>query len=176
MTPAVRRPASVKVIVAGGSGAGTSTFIRAASDTDARPGSDEGDRSARALVTDFGRVSAGGAITLHLVGMPDLERFGFLWDDLTRGALGGIVVVDTAQLGCSFGAIDYFEDRRLPFIVAVNAFDGRITHEAPQVHEALALGPMVPVFTVDVRDGRLARQALAGLINRVLAVRTAAAA
>src|SRR5207253_680806 len=78
-------------------------------------------------------------LVLYLFGTPGQERFHFMWDELVRGAIGAIVLVDTTRLVDSFAAVDYFEARRLPFVVCVNCFWGNVTHELADVRHALAL-------------------------------------
>ena len=74
---------------------------------------------------DFGRVSLDADLILYLFGTPGQHRFWFMWDDLVRGAIGAVVLVDTRRLADSFAAIDFFEDRGLPYVVGLNCFDGR---------------------------------------------------
>jgi hypothetical protein len=109
---------------------------------------------------DFGRITLGEDLVLYLFGTPGQRRFWFMWDDLVRGAIGAIILVDVRRLADSFAAVDFFEARRLPFLVAVNEFDGSPKYPAQAVRKALALRDEIPVVTVDARDRHSARAAL----------------
>jgi signal recognition particle receptor subunit beta len=83
-----------------------------------------------------------------------------MWDDLCLGAIGAIVLVDTERLDESFSPLDYFESKGLPFIVAVNQFDGARQYPLEEVANALALPADVPMIRVDARDRESAKYAL----------------
>jgi signal recognition particle receptor subunit beta len=120
---------------------------------------------------DFGRVSLDSDLILYLFGTPGQHRFWFMWDDLIHGAIGAVVLVDTRRLADSFGAIDYFENRGLPFIVAHNLFNGARTHGTDDVREALALRSDVPLITCDARERESTKTALITLVEHVLHMR-----
>ncbi len=103
------------------------------------------------VAMDFGRISLNNGLVLYLFGTPGQERFHFMWNELARGAIGAVVLVDTRQIEACFGAIDFFEKRDTPFVVAINAFDGIRRHSIEDVSKALALDPEVPVMHCDAR-------------------------
>jgi signal recognition particle receptor subunit beta len=104
------------------------------------------------VAMDFGRVTIDSDLKLYLFGTPGQSRFGFMWDDLARGALGAIVVVDSRRLDDCYPAVDYFEQARIPMVVAVNAFYGQLAHTLAEVRWALAVDEDVPVVAFDARD------------------------
>jgi signal recognition particle receptor subunit beta len=117
---------------------------------------------------DFGRLSVDDQLVLYLFGTPGQDRFWFMWDDLSRGAVGAVVLVDLRRIDDCFPAIDFFEDRGLPFVVAVNTFDGNASHSDPEVREALALDPAVPLVRMDARSDRTCTDTLIRLVQHAL--------
>jgi len=127
------------------------------------------DKRTTTVAMDFGRITLEEDLVLYLFGTPGQRRFWFMWDDLVRGAIGAIVLVDVRRLQDSFAAVDFFEHRKLPFLVAVNEFDGAPTYPVNAVREALTLAPDIPVITVDARDRRSATDALIAVSEYALA-------
>jgi signal recognition particle receptor subunit beta len=120
------------------------------------------------VALDFGRITIDEEIKLYLFGTPGQDRFGFMWRDLVEGAFGALVIVDTRRLDDCYPAVDYFEKIGLPFVVAVNLFDGQLDHDLNDVRWALAIPERVPVVTFDARSRRSVRDALVILLRRAL--------
>jgi signal recognition particle receptor subunit beta len=120
---------------------------------------------------DFGRLTMGPSLVLYLFGTPGQERFWFMWDELSYGAIGAVVLADTRRLGDCFPSVDYFEKRQLPFIVAINCFDGVQEHDPEDVRIALDLDSRVPTLLCDVRQRESVKQVLITLVEHVLATR-----
>ena len=178
-----RPPVPVKIMVSGGFGVGKTTTIGSLSEiepltTEAamttvgvgvdRLGPAGNAKATTTVAMDFGRVTIDESIILYLFGTPGQDRFGFMWYDLANGALGGIVLVDTARLADCFVAIDYFEKIGLPFVVAVNLFEGQDNLTLEQVGEAVDVEPHVPVVVVDARSRESVKQVVLCLLNVVL--------
>jgi signal recognition particle receptor subunit beta len=126
------------------------------------------DKSTTTVAMDFGRVTIDRTLVLYLFGTPGQERFWFMWEELSNGALGAVVLVDTRRLADCFAAIDFFESRNIGFLVAVNEFDGAFHYEPDEVRAALDLKPHVPVVVCDARHGRSAISVLVTLIQHLL--------
>jgi signal recognition particle receptor subunit beta len=176
-----------KILVAGGFGAGKTTLVGAISEvrplhteealTSASVGHDDltgvGAKKTTTVAMDFGRITLAKHLVLYLFGTPGQERFWFMWDDLSFGALGAVILADTRRLGDCFPSVDYFEKRQVTFVVAINCFDNA-PHYAPEdVRVALDLDPAVPAVLCDARQFDSVRQVLITLVEHVLASRVA---
>ena len=120
------------------------------------------------VAMDFGRITVDASLRLYLFGTPGQDRFGFMWNELTTGALGAIVLVDSRRIDDSFPALDFFENRGLPFVVAVNQFTGQVPHSLDDVRIALDVDPDVPVTATDARSRAAVKQTLLVLLDVVL--------
>ncbi|MFE2300471.1 ATP/GTP-binding protein [Streptomyces sp. NPDC059445] len=183
-TDRTRAPIATKIVVAGGFGVGKTTLVTSVSEitplqtealmTQASEETDDltgtPDKLTTTVAMDFGRITLDDDLVLYLFGTPGQQRFWFMWDDLVRGAIGAVVLADTRRLSDCFPALDYFESCGLPYVVAVNHFDGTDEFEPEDVREALTVPPHIPVMIMDARRKISVVETLLALVGHALEV------
>ena len=180
--PRNKAPLAVKLLVAGGFGAGKTTLVGSVSEirplrteerlTAESVGVDDivgvESKTTTTVAMDFGRITIRDGLALYLFGTPGQDRFWFMWDELAAGALGAVVLADTRRLADCFPSIDYFERRGTPFMVAVNSFDDAPDYQPSAVRDALDLDPEVPLLMCDARSKESCKDVLVTLVQHVM--------
>ncbi|WP_158841951.1 GTP-binding protein [Saccharothrix deserti] len=175
-------PTPVKIVIAGGFGTGKTTMVNSVSEipplhteellTEAGVGVDDvlglESKETTTVALDFGRITISPEVVLYLFGTPGQNRFWFMWDELAFGAIGAVILVDTRRLDSSFPSIDFFERRGIPFIIAVNCFEGAHNYEVEEVRRALDVDAAIPLVLCDARDRESAKTVLVSLIQHTM--------
>ncbi|OOC54641.1 MULTISPECIES: GTP-binding protein [Nocardiopsis] len=175
-------PQAVKIIIAGGFGAGKTTLVASVSEitplsteevmTEASYGVDDiggvEHKTTTTVALDFGRITINDDVVLYLFGTPGQDRFWFMWDELAEGALGAVVLADTRRLDTCFHAVDFFERRGVPFVVAVNRFEGSTVYREEEVRQALDVSADVPIILADARERGSCKEVLVELVTHVI--------
>jgi uncharacterized protein len=175
-------PTPVKIVIAGGFGTGKTTMVNSVSEipplhteellTEAGVGVDDvlglESKETTTVALDFGRITINPEVVLYLFGTPGQNRFWFMWDELAYGAIGAVILVDTRRLDSSFPSIDFFERRGIPFIIAVNCFEGAHAYAVDEVRRALDIDDAIPLVLCDARDRESSKTVLVNLIQHTM--------
>jgi uncharacterized protein len=170
---------TVKMVVTGPFNAGKTEFIRSVSEIDVvsteRKISSNHEKSVKEATTvamDFGRITVDDDLVLYLFGTPGQRRFDFMWEILSEGMLGFVVMVDSTRPETFREARSILETFRAyaptPYVVAANKQDMKDAWELEDMRHALRLDPKVKLVSCIAPDRDSVKAILLELLYSIL--------